>query len=188
MTAQPQKAQQPGFWQIIWHALRLAFGYQKPPKPKDVPNLFNRSPRLDPQLARRIVHTVLSEVEAAGGFIAIAILSSGGNPIICEKSVSLGAAFWKIAIDRAKDIANETSSATASMRESAVTLMHKGYAAGFLGVASPDPASQKQAVERALVVLRQAVDERRQAIIYNEELKKATNPPKKCRSCGKPLN
>lgn len=187
MTAKPTKARQPTCWQILKLALRMAFGYKQPPKPKDVPNLFNRSPRLDPQLARRIVYTVLSEVEAAGGFIAIAILSSGGNPIICEKSVSLGEAFWKIAIDRAKEIAHETSSATANMRESAASLMHKGYAAGFLGVASPNPVSQKQAVERALAVLKQAVAEQRQAIIFNEELKNAINPPKKCRSCGRPL-
>lgn len=186
------RAPEPTCRQLLRQIYRNLMGItiEKPPKPKAVPNLFIPYEVLDPSLARRIVTTVMAEVEATGGFIAMAILSSVGNPIICEKSTHLGEAFWQLAIDRARKLTRESSAATAKVTEAATTLMNDGFAVGFLGVASPDDKVQKKALELALTVLTAAVNERNQAIAFNIELAKAEaakNPPKNCRTCGKPL-
>lgn len=161
---------------------------EKPPQPRAVPHLFGSSTTLDPALARRIVMAVISQTEAAGGFIAVAILSIGGNPILCEKSLDLGEAFWQAAINHAKAIAHETSSQKETVREAAATLMHQGEAAGFVGVAGPAAELNKAAVTIARAELAQAVTERNQALAFNHELRRALaakNPPKTCRACGR---
>lgn len=192
MSARPPRAPEPTLRQLLRQMYRNMMGIkvEKPQAPKAVPNLFIPYEVLDPSLARRIVTTVLAEIEAAGGFIAIAILSSVGNPIICEKSIHLGEAFWQLAIDRARALARESNAVTANATEAAATLMNDGFAAGFIGVASPDAKVDKKAIDLALMVLTSAVNERHQAIAFNIELAKAKaakNPPKTCRSCGRPL-
>lgn len=193
MSALPPNSSQPSFRQVLRQVYRNLTGIkiEVPPKPRGVPHLFNHRVILDPSLARRIVRTVLSKIEASGGFIAIAILSSGGNPVLCEKSIDLGEAFWQVAIDRAKALAHETTTTTASVRESSATLMHQGQAAGFIGVASPDAKTQQTAVTLAIAELEQAEEERHQAMAFNFDLARAAaakNPTKKCRSCGRALN
>lgn len=176
----------PSCWQVLCHAFWMLLG-RKTQRPIPVPSLYASHTSLKPELARRIVNVVLNKTEATGGLIAVAVLSIGGNPMICEKSVALGEAYWQIAIERAKSLARETSATAHTVTDCSATLTSSGTVTGYIGVASLGGQGDKPAVQLALAELAHAEEERNHAIAYNAKLRRDQKKDKKCTRCGRPL-